>query len=71
MKILPFALLFLAATVRADSNCPVSVTCNIDGAIMLQEATYYNGPHKSVKYGHDYYGPNGKEHHFVIIDCGN
>ncbi|MGP8271806.1 MAG: hypothetical protein ACLQLH_17215 [Terracidiphilus sp.] len=57
-----------ARTVHAD-NCPFSETCSIDGQMMMQEATYYNGIHKSVKYGHDYYGANGKEHHYVVVEC--
>ncbi len=50
-------------------NCPFSEICSIDGATMLQEDAYYNGIHKSVKYGHTYNGPNGQEHHYVIVAC--
>ncbi len=62
------ALILCASSVRAD-NCPMSVKCSIDGQIMLQEQTYYDGIHKSVKYGHDYYEGGQKEHHYVIVSC--
>jgi hypothetical protein len=68
VKVAFLAFLLPIAFARAD-NCPLTVTCAIDGQMMMQEATYYNGGHKSIKYGHDYYGPNGKEHHYVIIAC--
>jgi hypothetical protein len=51
------------------SGCPASVKCDLDGMSMIEEETYYNGIHKSVKYGHDYYGANGKVHHYVIVGC--
>jgi hypothetical protein len=67
-KAILIAVFFLSFTfVRAD--CPISVKCSIDGQMMLQEETYYNGGHKSVKYSHDYYGPNGKEHHYIVVSC--
>jgi hypothetical protein len=68
IKVAALAFLQRIAFARAD-NCPLTVTCSIDGQMMMQEAAYYNGSHKSIKYGHDYYGPNGKEHHFVITAC--
>jgi len=57
----------LCMALRAD--CPLTVRCKIDGAAMGEEETYVNGAHISKKFGHDYYGPNGKEHHYVIIQC--
>ena len=50
-------------------GCPVVVTCSLDGQGMTVEATYVKGTHLSKKYGHDYYGPSGKEHHYVIVEC--
>lgn len=62
-----FALLLLAA--QSFGDCATSVKCSLDGEYMFQEESYYNGSHKSVKYGHDYYGSEGKVHHYVIVSC--
>lgn len=58
----------MKAEPRPD-GCPVVVTCLLDGQGMMVEETYLNGIHISKKYGHDYYGPNGKVHHYVILSC--
>lgn len=57
------------AKANRQDGCPSSVKCNLDGSYMFQEETYYNGLHKSVKYGHDYNGPDGTVHHYVIVSC--
>lgn len=61
------AMMLLCVPVYAD--CPLTVRCKIDGEAMGVEETYSNGLHVSKKYGHDYDGPNGKEHHYVIVQC--
>jgi hypothetical protein len=58
-----------ATKAKASHGCPNSVKCDLDGQYMSQEETYWNGLHESAKYGHDYYGPNGKVHHYVIVSC--
>lgn len=67
MKTLALIVFIGVAAARAD--CPVVVKCSIDGEGMMQEQCYINGSHKSCKFSHDYYGPNGKEHHYVIVVC--
>jgi len=64
---LSFGLLLLAVPLRA--SCPVTLKCDLDGQYMSEEETYVNGMHVSKKYGHDYYGPNGTVHHYVIVKC--
>lgn len=66
-RLLAIAVLFLAVAARAD--CPFSVKCNLDGEMMLQEECYYNGLHKTCRFAHDHWGPNGKEHHVVNVPC--
>lgn len=58
-----------ATKAKTSSGCPFSVKCDLDGASMLKEESYFNGIHESAKFGHDYYGANGKVHHYVIISC--
>jgi hypothetical protein len=41
----------------------MTVKCDLDGASMIEEESYYDEIHKTAKFGHDYYGPNGKVHH--------
>lgn len=60
-------LIFSTGTVYA--YCPSMVKCKLDGEYMSQDTCYYNAGHKSCKYSHDYDGPNGTEHHYVIISC--
>ena len=67
MKGLALIVLLGASTLRAD--CPMTVKCSIDGQMMNNEECYYNGLHKSCKFSHDYYGPNGKEHHYRVVTC--
>jgi hypothetical protein len=57
------------AQAKRQDACSVMIKCDLDGEYMSQEETYYNGMHKSVKYGHDYYGSEGKIHHYVIVSC--
>ena len=59
----------LLLTGMAKADCPFMVKCSIDGEYMMVEETYYNGIHKSQKFSHDYNGPNGKEHHYVVVAC--
>ncbi|MGB6835720.1 MAG: hypothetical protein WA660_01450 [Candidatus Acidiferrales bacterium] len=68
-KILLGIAALLMLVVPAVANCPVMVKCSIDGEYMSQEETYWNAGHESIKYSHDYYGANGKEHHYVIVSC--
>lgn len=68
MKRLALVLgLLLVPAVHA--TCPISAKCEIDGATMLEETCYYNNSQKYCRFGHDYSGPNGKEHHYVIKKC--
>ncbi len=67
MKKLALIVFLTVATARAD--CPFTVKCSIDGQDMTREQCYYNGLHKSCKFSHDYYGANGKEHHYVVVAC--
>lgn len=64
---LAFLLIFLVGI--AVASCPNSVKCSIDGQYMFEEETYVSGSHMSKKYGHDYYGSHGTEHHYVIVQC--
>lgn len=63
------ALASQATKAKTSFGCPSSVKCDLDGQYMFQEETYFNGTHESAKYGHDYYGGNGKVHHYVIVSC--
>jgi hypothetical protein len=67
MKTIVLAILLLGVT--AYASCPMMVKCSMDGQSMSQEECYMNGLHRSCKYSHDYYGPKGKEHHYVIVEC--
>ena len=69
MKKVFVGLVFVLFAVPLRASCPMGVKCSLDGEYMTEEETYYNGLHESKKYGHDYYGPNGKVHHYVIVKC--
>jgi len=70
MKKIILTLVTLAcAATAATASCPISVNCSLDGAYMMNEGCYYNGLHQTCKFGHTHYGPNGPEHHYVMVDC--
>ena len=70
MKKMLLVLAVLAATVlAAHAMCPSSVTCDLDGMYMQSEGCYWNGMHQTCKFGHTHYGPNGPEHHYVMVNC--
>ena len=51
---------------QAKASCPFTMHCELDGTMMMEEDTYYNGIHKSIKYGHTNYKG---EHHYVVVQC--
>jgi hypothetical protein len=62
-------LVLMFITLAAKADCPLTVSCNIDGEAMSEEETYVNGMHISKKFGHTHYGPHGTEHHYQIVQC--
>ena len=60
--------LILAPSVALASAC-FNVRCDLDGQYMSQEECYWNGLHKSCKFGHTYYGASGPTHHYVMVSC--
>jgi hypothetical protein len=51
------------------ADCPITVTCKIDGEEMRVEQVYNSEGHTSKRYGHDFNGMNGKVHHSVVVQC--
>jgi hypothetical protein len=62
------SLLILAPSTAIAEGC-YNVHCELDGQYMQQEECYFNGIHKSCKFGHTYYGANGPVHHYVMVSC--
>lgn len=67
-KILALAILVIT-TASLHADCPFSVTCSLDGGMMMAEQTYYSGAHKSVKFSHREYVGGKQEYHYVIVQC--
>jgi hypothetical protein len=53
----------------AEGKCPSSLKCDRDGEWMPLEMTYEEDGHVKKRYGHDYFGTQGKEHHQVTLVC--
>jgi hypothetical protein len=68
-KFVLIALGILGLTGIALADGCSFVKCPTDGQMMMQEECYWNNLHRSCKFGHDYYGPSGKEHHYVMVAC--
>jgi len=67
-KIFSGVVLFLFVS-PLFASCPASVKCSIDGQLMFEKESYFNGGHMSKKFAHNYQGPNGTEEHYVIVSC--
>jgi hypothetical protein len=64
------ALFFLVlAPSTAVADCAFSVSCSLDGEMMMQEQCYYNGLHKTCKFSHKPWHDGKQEYHYVLVAC--